>query len=51
MYNLIDQFINFIKVEKGLVHNTVVSYSKDLNQFIKFLEENSIKSFVKIFKA
>ncbi|MDY7037171.1 MAG: site-specific tyrosine recombinase XerD [Thermodesulfobacteriota bacterium] len=35
---LLDQFINHLRVERGLAENTIQSYSKDLVRFIKFLE-------------
>lgn len=37
--HLIDAFLNYVAVEKGLAANTIQSYSQDLNQFNKFLKD------------
>lgn len=36
----IKQFESYLKLEKGLSKNTVISYSSDLNNFVQFLELN-----------
>jgi len=45
--NLLDQFINYIQVERGLSNNTVEAYSRDLLLFFQFLEEREL-SLVKV---
>ncbi len=36
MNSQIESFLNFLSVEKGFSHNTVVAYRNDLHQFAKF---------------
>ena len=38
----IDNFLNYIRFERGLADNTVSSYSVDLLEFSSFLEKNSV---------
>jgi integrase/recombinase XerD len=44
MYPELDQYINFIKIEKGLSPNTIESYSHDLRRLCEFLEQKKIAS-------
>ncbi|NQS99963.1 MAG: site-specific tyrosine recombinase XerD [Candidatus Omnitrophica bacterium] len=44
MKKMVDEFINYISVEKGLAENTISSYRRDLNKYIDYLEKNNIKS-------
>ena len=43
MENLLDQFLNYLVVEKGLSLNTLESYSRDLNKYLDFLSLKGIK--------
>lgn len=40
----VDQFLNYILIEKGLSDKTIESYSSDLTRFLEFLEKNSIRN-------
>lgn len=45
---LIDDFINYLKVEKGFSQNTIDSYRRDLLKFVGFdLTEEDISSFIR----
>ncbi len=39
---IIAAFFDFLKLEKGLSDNTIASYSSDINQFLKFIENSVI---------
>lgn len=41
--HLLDQFLNYIAVERGLSINTLDSYSRDLNKYLNHLTNNGIK--------
>ncbi|MEE1106577.1 MAG: tyrosine-type recombinase/integrase, partial [Macrococcus canis] len=44
MQEIIDEFLHFIMIEKGLSENTIAAYRRDLNHYKKFLEESHIGS-------
>ncbi|QLK86117.1 site-specific tyrosine recombinase XerD [Staphylococcus sp. 17KM0847] len=37
-----DEFLRFIQLEKGLSHNTIAAYRRDLNHYINYLIEQKI---------
>jgi integrase/recombinase XerD len=37
--NELKEFLNFIKLEKGLAQNTIISYSNDLKNYAEFISE------------
>ena len=42
MDELVDQFIHYLRIERGLSGNTVEAYSRDLNRFSAFLSKQGI---------
>nr|NJM03823.1 site-specific tyrosine recombinase XerD [Desulfobacula sp.] len=42
MDDLTQTYLDYLIVEKGLAHNTILSYSEDLVRFLNFLEKNKI---------
>lgn len=47
MKELIDAFLNYLSVERGLARNTIISYKKDLNSYVDFLTGLSITALSK----
>jgi integrase/recombinase XerD len=47
----IDQFLNYLSLERGLSKNTLTSYARDLNKFVAYLEEKRIFSFNDVQKS
>ena len=43
MRQVIDNFLNYLAVEKGFPPNTIAAYRNDLNQFAGFVEEEATK--------
>ena len=41
---LVDQYLNYLLVEKGLSKNTIESYSSDLTRYLNFLKTKRIKT-------
>ena len=39
MDDLVDQFMTYLRVERGLSDNTVQAYSRDLSRFMDYLEK------------
>lgn len=50
MKELIDTFLNYLAVERGLSNNTIMSYQKDLNFYLDFLNQRHIDALSKITK-
>ena len=50
MNDLIDQFLNFLIVERGLAKNTTSAYRYDLYKFAKYLESCQVTSMDKVTK-
>ncbi|MCH7950724.1 MAG: site-specific integrase [Candidatus Dadabacteria bacterium] len=44
MDQLLDSFLTYLTVEKGLSKNTLESYGRDVRKFVLYLEENKISS-------
>ncbi len=43
MINYVDDFINYLMVERRLAHNTLVAYRGDLIKYLSFLEEKNVE--------
>jgi len=48
MKEMIEAFLNYLSVERGLSNNTIISYREDLNNYLDFIEKNNIDSLSKI---
>jgi len=44
MYKYIDEYLNFLAVEKGVSLNTLEAYSRDLIKYVKFTQDRGIKT-------
>lgn len=51
MHQLLDRFLHYLTVEKGLSRNTIEAYSQDLNRFIGYLEEKGTKEIKEVSKV
>jgi len=40
----IDEFLNYLSVERGLARNTLLAYRRDLEKYIEYLSQKSIKA-------
>lgn len=43
MEDLLQEFLVYLQVEKGLAHNTLLAYQHDLRKFILFLQKEKVK--------
>src|SRR3989338_1866400 len=50
MYELIDTFLNYLSVERGLSQNTILSYQRDLKAYMSFIALNKIDALSKTTK-
>lgn len=48
MENDLNDYIHYLKVERGLSENTIVSYRRDLSQYLAFLQANKIEAWDEI---
>jgi len=40
---LVDQYINYLILEKGLSDNTIESYSRDISRYVEYLKQKRVK--------
>jgi integrase/recombinase XerD len=43
MQDILQDFINYLRIERNLSNNTIAAYHNDLNRFIQFLEDTRLK--------
>ena len=48
MDQLIDEFLNYLSVERGLSNNTIISYKRDLRKFFNYLRAARVSSIEKV---
>ena len=48
MHHLIDEYLNYLSVEKGASRNTIDGYSRDLNRYAAFIGDLGIQDIGKI---
>lgn len=48
MEALVDDYLNYLNVEKGYAKNTAQAYSRDILDYVKFLNEQGVSSFNKV---
>ncbi|NPV26251.1 MAG: site-specific tyrosine recombinase XerD [Firmicutes bacterium] len=51
MQRMVDEFIRYLTVERGLAKNTRVSYNQDLDQFLRYLTSNGLKDWADVTKS
>lgn len=44
MKNHLEEYLHYLKIERGLSENTIQSYKRDLSQYFSFLDEKEISS-------
>ncbi|HHP50631.1 MAG TPA: site-specific tyrosine recombinase XerD [Moorella mulderi] len=48
MRHVLDEFLYYLVVERGLAENTLLSYSTDLLQFIEYLEKRGVRGWEEV---
>jgi integrase/recombinase XerD len=48
MQNLIDSFISYLSIERGLANNTLMAYRRDLGKYTRYLDHNGVRSIEQI---
>src|SRR5215469_5852017 len=48
MEGVVSAFLNYVRVEKGLAHNTVLAYGRDLRKFEAFINERPLGDLTKV---
>lgn len=48
MNDILQDYLHYLRIQRGLVENTIISYKQDLVAFSEFLTEQKITSWDKV---
>lgn len=49
MQDVLEDFFHYLQIERGLAENTIISYKRDLKNYLMFIKEEKIYPIGKMF--